>query len=307
MKPTLIATIILAALVGVPTAAAAQNPVPDQRTQTTAHNEKAQNKQSNTPKPSSPATESDSASRQCPAAEGRNKTVYENKTETDWWTRISSIITAICTFALAIIGGIAACIAIKTLRYIGVQTRHAGIAAESSKVSADAASNSIQLLIATERAIIEIDLVSPTTYIDEETGEEWLGTRPKDYARYGISVKNYGKTVARITHCRISSDCAKHEEVSLNRFKMRFESTNQQLLGSGVNVVLENFFFPSYFTDAEWNKARSETERAMIQINIVYQDILKNGLEGRHETSAVFTWDTRKEEPSRLFKYNVYT
>lgn len=179
-------------------------------------------------------------------------------------------------------------------------------AAEASKTSAETALNNLDLVIATERALIEIDLVEATTYIDE-MGDEWLGKQKGDYARYGISAKNHGKTVARITRCRISSDCAKREEFSQNRFKMRFESANERLLGSGITTVVENFFFPSFFTQTEWRAVQDEMENAMIRIEVVYQDILKNGPEGRHETSTIFKWDARREEPSRLFKYNVYT
>jgi hypothetical protein len=180
-------------------------------------------------------------------------------------------------------------------------------AADASAMSAQAALNNLNLVIASERALIEIDLVAPTTYIDEETGEECLGTRVGDYARYGISAKNHGKTAARMTQCRISSDCSKPEEFSFNRFKPRLENTNEQLLGSGIQTVLENFNLTSLFTDADWDLCKVETHNAIIRIDLVYWDILKNGPEGRHETSAVFKWDMRKDEPSRLFKYNVYT
>jgi hypothetical protein len=182
----------------------------------------------------------------------------------------------------------------------------ANVSASAAKDAARAALNNVNLLIATERALIEIDLVEATTYIDE-MGDEWLGKQERDYARYGISAKNHGKTVARITCCRISSDCAKHEEFSQSRLKMRFESTDERLLGNGINAVVENFFFHSFFNQTEWSAIQDEIENAMVRIEVVYQDILKNGPEGRHETSAIFKWDARREEPARLFKYNVYT
>jgi hypothetical protein len=177
--------------------------------------------------------------------------------------------------------------------------------ADAANTAANAALANVELLVSSERAIIEVNLTAPTTFVDE-FGEEQFGTNTDNYARYGISAMNHGKTVARITHCRIWSDCSKHEEFSRDRFTLRFDGTDERLLGANISAVLENFEFLDFFPDEGWESVRDGTKDAMIRIDVIYQDILRNGLDGRHETSAIFKWDPQKEMSTRLFQYNVY-
>lgn len=208
---------------------------------------------------------------------------------------------------LFVAGVIGIIIAIGTLTSIKEQAQSAQIAAEASKASAETALKNVQLLVNTERAIIGLDLVNPTTYIDPETGEECSGVQLEDYGRYGISAMNHGRTVARITCYKIWSDCSKHEEFNQDRFKLRFESNDQELLGANKTLILGNFEFGDLFTEDEWESVRSGTKNAMVRIDATYQDVLKDGPDGQHMTSATFRWEVRKEEPIRMAKYNVYT
>jgi hypothetical protein len=211
---------------------------------------------------------------------------------------------------LLIAGVIGIIVAIRTLNNIEVQTKHTGIAAETSKTSADTALKNIQLLINSERAVIDVNLAAPTTYIDPYTGDELPGTQSEDYARYGIFIMNHGRTVARIIHYKIWSDCSKHEEFGRNQFKMQFEGTNQILLGANKDTVIGNFEFTQFFTPEEWDSTRSEMKNALILIEVIYHNVFDDvfdALKGEHKTSATFKWDARKEEPTKLPKHNIYT
>jgi len=55
---------------------------------------------------------------QPPAPKEGQKQIDANKGEVDWWGRISNVITAVATLALAVIGAIAACVALATLKEI---------------------------------------------------------------------------------------------------------------------------------------------------------------------------------------------
>jgi hypothetical protein len=188
------------AILACSVATVAQNAVPNQRTQPTAQNEKPQNKQSNPPKPAPtpPAAETERdgcASLQYPTAEERNKTVDENKSETDWWSRISNIIMAIGTVALAVIGAIAARIAINTLRYIGVQTRHAGIAAKAAR-------DSVQAIVDSERPWLLI----PSGVVYPEIENPILIVRLPGEFRVSycdFKLKNFGRSPARVIETKL--------------------------------------------------------------------------------------------------------
>lgn len=89
-----------------------------------------------------------------PSAKKQESEAGKDPPEADWWTRISAVVAAFATVALAVIGWIAACFAKKTLRWLGVQTRANARAAQAALFGAQAVINA-------ERAWIVVSVESP--------------------------------------------------------------------------------------------------------------------------------------------------
>jgi hypothetical protein len=204
------------------------------------------------------------------------------------------------------VGGVVA--AIKTLNTIERQTKATEKAADAAKVSADAALLNAQVMINTERALIEVDLAAPSTYIDRETGEEMTisrtGIQPDSaYFRYGIKTTNHGRTVARIASYRVWHGCFA-KDFDRDRFDTFTEETKHMLLAADKSEIVGNIDIGNMFDD--WPSIQAGTKTGMLRIDVRYEDIIKAQI-AAHETSAVFYYSTKDEEPERLSQYNIYT
>ena len=214
--------------------------------------------------------------------------------------------TNLPTDYLVIVGIGGVFIALSSLNAIRRQTDIFDRSAAAAQTAAEAALKTIQLTINAERALVEINLVAPTTYIDEQTGEEFLGGRIKDTFRYGISITNHGRTVARIISYAVSRTCAP-KNVSPQQFDRHFQTTEHALVGADKSHVLGHVDIDRLFTDIEWPSIQDEIANAMFRIDVQYEDVLKNSSERCHETSATFRYDTRIEAARRLPEHNAYT
>jgi biopolymer transport protein ExbD len=173
----------LLAVLAFPVAAITQQPVQEQSTNSATHNKNGQNKKSNPPVISAPEPKKD-VPLQPPAPEKTNESIHIENSKTDWWARISNVLIAFGTLALAIIGAIAACIAIRSLRVIGHQATHAKTAALAAKRSADAYEKTVRL---TERADVLLDAIS----IVQPEGNPYFQD-----GRVIVTFKNFGRTRA---------------------------------------------------------------------------------------------------------------
>lgn len=118
---------------------------------------------------------------QSKASEERNETIYGDSAKPDWWARIANAFIAYGTIALAIVGVMASIIAIGTLFAIQKQAKAALLSA--------------QTMIDSERAWILVTIGSLPDVSSDTTKVAFIWIKP--------TVKNYGKTPARIRRIRV--------------------------------------------------------------------------------------------------------
>ncbi|HTR46382.1 MAG TPA: hypothetical protein VMM16_03210 [Verrucomicrobiae bacterium] len=164
-----------------PTTAVTQQSIENQTSKSTAHNENGQGKQANFPA-NVPPESKQGVPLQTPAAEKSDKCICSVVAETDWLSRISNVAMSIGTLALAVIGAVTACIAIRTLRYIACQT-------QTGTVTARAARDNAQAVINSERAWM-VGLKVDTKF-DKPP-------KQNENAVYFCKITNAGKTPSRI-------------------------------------------------------------------------------------------------------------
>lgn len=215
------------------------------------------------------------------------------------------IVSLVLTGVLIVVGIAGICVAGSTLQTIVKQTKATEMAADAAKVSADAALLNAQVMISTERALIEVDVTAPSTHIDPETGEELSGvSMDASIFRYGISIINHGRTVARIISYKLWYDCFA-KDFRRDAFNSSTEITQHMLLGANNSKVVGHFEVDQLFTD--WQSIRDRTKTGMLRIDVRYDDIISGKTDQPHETSAIFHYAGEEEGPRRLPQYNVYT
>ncbi|HEV2287347.1 MAG TPA: hypothetical protein VGR81_00170 [Candidatus Acidoferrales bacterium] len=161
----------------------------------------SQNRTSQDKKPDPPVGTSrdgnQGAPLQSPPVEEHNQNIYTNETKADWWARISNILMAIGTLALAIIGFIGARIALGTLDKIKEQTAHAETAAEAARDSAKAAFLNAQAVINNERPWIMLSSFDPPGKDYWSLVTQMVASRQPLNAV--LNFRNFGNTPAWIT------------------------------------------------------------------------------------------------------------
>jgi hypothetical protein len=223
-----------------------------------------------------------------------------------WWD------ASWATWALVGVGIIAAFVAYSTLQDIKRQTTNLVNVSAAARASADAAMLNAQLMINAERAWIEVDLVAPTTQIDEDTGEEVIAAAgtANDPDRYGLRIANHGRTVARIIRFRIWHDSFPGKfDPKTNRFQTCREVPRHLLLAAGNNSVLTDFDIGPLYSD--WETISKGEATAMLRIDVQYEDIIRGDAidtpRDPHNTTAIFRYDREHESLGRLAQYNSYT
>lgn len=170
-----IVAIAITAVLAMSVTVVARNSVPNQTNQATGHDAKTKKEQTHTAEQNTPTLQKQketSIEFQCPTTEERNESIRSETSETDWWSRISGIVTAFGTLALAAIGAVASVVAVVTLIYIGRQTH-------ATKIAADAALRSAQAVINSER---------PWLVVHADTNADTVG----------MGAYNKGRTPAKV-------------------------------------------------------------------------------------------------------------
>jgi hypothetical protein len=133
----------------------------------------------------------ESNSEQSPTTEKGDESTGEKSSQLDWWARISNLVMAVGTVALAVIGAIAACIAIRSLNFIRLQTAHARIAAEAARDNAKAALLGAKAIMESDRAWMLMEKISNIYLVPVEIQQG----RPSSVL---LEFRNAGKTPARM-------------------------------------------------------------------------------------------------------------
>lgn len=203
--------LVTCAVLTLPVAAVAQNPIPKKATEPTAHNQDGQNAQPQpTPvHPVSSPSETTTQKQQSPPPEERNETIHSDNPDTDWWAIFAEVVAAIATVALAVVGAIAACAAIKTLRAIqhqGLimirQTRVLQRQTKATEDNAKAAKILAQIAAETERPKLMLHHIGMSDTHGMASLEAVL-----QYPAVDIAVKNFGKTEAFLVSQSVDFIC----------------------------------------------------------------------------------------------------
>ncbi|HTU32219.1 MAG TPA: hypothetical protein VMF66_00290 [Candidatus Acidoferrum sp.] len=179
------------------------------------------------------------------------------------------------------------------------QTKILAESADAARKSADAALLNAQTTINTERALVEISITAPSKQIDAETGEECI-----DYGeefRYGISIINHGRTVARILSYEVRCGCFAGD-FSKDSFTDSFPSTRHMVLGIRKPAVLANIDIGELLTD--WPSILNKTKIGMLRVDVHYEDIIQGHA---HRTTVIYRYSPEAEGPIRLPQFNEYT
>ncbi|GAC1702247.1 MAG: hypothetical protein NVS9B4_07180 [Candidatus Acidiferrum sp.] len=174
------------------------NPYPreretDKKTANTTQENPKQNKQKGNDATSGqpPAYSANDQSKWKNSDNYQNVSVATPKKPVNTVERVIGIAGAISTVILAMAGIVGIVVAICTLKVIAKQTKATVIAAQASRKSANAAKLSSDALINSERAWILVDIGTLPPFDPSPNEVQILWVFP--------TVKNYGKTIARIT------------------------------------------------------------------------------------------------------------
>jgi hypothetical protein len=284
MKKGRLALLFVLAILTLSITAVTQQPPPKQEAKTAARNKTGQDKQTS-PGVAVPPEPEKSVPLQSPTPEKREPCVCREVAKADWWTRISNLAMAIGTVVLALIGAIAACIAIRTLRLIGIQANAARAAARAAFMNAQAVINS-------ERAWVDGELVKI----------EKIGI-----IRYEFKVTNQGNTPARIFSYDVwYGRFTEGTELPKQGFT-HINSPEDVLLGGGSTTTLRDdwdigHLFSGVFSDPE------TMPKGAFCVTIKYGDVVSEGQQKReHQTSFVYIYDGFLSRIERRAEYNDYT
>lgn len=263
----------------VPAIAVAQNSVPKQSNKPATHNQNSQNKQ---PKPSSvqpalPPSKIAAQGQQPPATEERNETIHNDNASTDWWTEFAEVIAALATVALAIIGFVAAKIALGTLGKIKEQTEHAKTAAEAARDSANLAKRSADFSEETTRKSQRADVLLECAGIVCQQAGFFDGN-----ARAVLRFKNFGSTRANDVSFRVRliiPGVPDHSAMPMPNL----------VIGQGQEQSLSFEPFRQFLTQTTFNDIAQGKISMQFESWLVYKDVFG----GTYTTRDVGTFDHR--------------
>lgn len=282
------------AILACSVATVAEYPVQNQAPQTTGHNQDGQTKK-NDSRPAPTVKPEQNVPLQPPTTEERNESIHNESSEPDWWSRIANVIMAIGTVALAVIGAIAACIAIKTLRYIGVQTKHAGIAAEAAR-------DGVQAILDSERPWLLLPWGDETLQIKEPylIPAEDVPAKDLRLSHCMFFLKNYGKSpaivVEELVELQVSESAVLIPDVSVYE---RSGTRSDFVFAQGAAILTEaplkpvNLVTPEQYRDIFVNKSRFVWLCGYFK----YTDTFNRTNPVIYETRLCFLWETRLNSP----------
>jgi hypothetical protein len=192
------------------------------------------------------------------------------------------------TWLLVFVGGVAAWIAVETLKDIQKQTINATKAANAAEKSANAVLLSAQAQINAERAWIVAELVRVRTTND-----------------YSLQVTNSGKTPAIITSFGFRCAGIPMFVQDLRDHLAEVGSKNIHLmLVTDKTEVLETFEMSHYMTEW-WKEMHGGTKRGILEVWVKYLDILQGRFE--HITRTVYSYEVSAAALVSLPEHNRYT
>jgi hypothetical protein len=162
----------------------------------------------------------------------------------------------------------------------------------AARDNAKAALSNAQAVINSERAWMDIDLGAPEKDPDIDD----------DFGRYSIQIINRGRTVAHVERVEYGVNAASGAW-NLEGFNTVNKKFTILLAQSDKPTTIITIDIPSRFSD--WDSIRNETKIGFIRVAVVYRDVLKNS--DLHETSAIYKWNARNEEPEREAFFNTYS
>jgi hypothetical protein len=187
------------------------------------------------------------------------------------------------SWALVLVSVVAAWIAIRTLNVIKQQTQDTSISANAARQSADAASKSAQALVNSERAWIDAALIQ----------------RPNQPTVYDVRITNYGRTPAQIficeigIYCEISTDSSYSIPASFSPEQMIHQPGRNvvKLLGGNQDWETNTLWYDISKEFPDWNGVLTGTKTGLIELVIIYFDIVTVGSETRpRETSSLYRY-----------------
>jgi hypothetical protein len=274
------AAFLVLAVLTLTLAAVAQNAPPKENTKSAAHTDNGQDKPPNQP----PTAQSEyCVETQCPTAEEKDSRHHKDAAEPDWWSRIENGLMAFGTLALAVIGFIAACAAIKTLRMLARQTVANVLAAKAAKANIDA-------LINSERAWVEGELVE-----DEEA-------KKVSVVRHVLKLKNFGRTPAHLLSYEIEiKPSGPSQMLDVVSYSGSRTVTLNRFLGSGATDYFDRFNLKDDFGHG--------CETGTLYFVIKYEDMLgeREDHRERHQTSFLYYYTVLLETLDRVNTFGKYT
>jgi hypothetical protein len=175
-KAALIFSCVLA-LFPFPSTAVTKQSLQEQPSKATRHDDNGQNKQSIPPITVPTETKKDIPHQTPNSAQGKECACRETA-KTDWWARISNVAMAGGTLALAVIGAIAACLAMRTLRAIEWQTKVL-VDNQRPKIAAKGHGNATETLMDRQAPRVEIELLNRgLTEAYDLTYQTWIEVLP---------------------------------------------------------------------------------------------------------------------------------
>jgi hypothetical protein len=198
---------------------------------------------------------------------------------------------------LLIAGIVGICVAWHSLRAIqrqGLimiqQTRILQRQTSATEKAANAARDSAQAVLNSERAWIEIKLGPPSKDFPTDNDSVF---------ECSIQIENHDRTVARIESVQIGADCV---DGPLSQEPLNYRMQNfHTLLGSGQSDTAAGFDANDFL---DWKSILNGTKRGILRIIVKYRDVVEPST--LHETAAVYVFQGRLEEPERVSSLSVY-
>jgi hypothetical protein len=204
--------ILVMAILAIPIRLIAKPSPQQQASLPRSHNGNGQTERSNLPAIAASKPVEDIPLQAKTANEG-DESKGQHNPEADWWARITNALIALGTLALAVIGIVAACAAIRTLRAIERQTGELQESVSVARTSAAAAKASADALIASERAWVNVELVPICCHFGKAgwhrpVGDNWAALSMEEvlkgeHMRYTLKITNMGRTLAEVFDCEI--------------------------------------------------------------------------------------------------------
>lgn len=177
--------------------------------------------------------------------------------------------------------------------------------AVKTKEAAQAANLTAQVMMNTERALVDATLTSPTAHTDPQTAAEEVGFGNTTNDWYGVSLINHGKTVARILSCEIWRGCFL-KDAGLGTFTFFERLTRERLLTASKPEIIGNIDVFKFFSVSDFAKIRRSEKIGVFRIDVEYRDIVRENTGDPYKSSIFFSVG-QDDEIKRLHEHDRYS